>query len=256
MRCPSIENSAYDLTLVTAYTSYGEAAFNDAVQQIKASSPPRYKQYVKAIRNLFEKEQDKDTLVSMFDTMYRIFTSPYIKRHIQKQINYKIWPTAKKNPVLYPERQVQLDALLSGLEEDDKGAYTSLADAAREMADGSIKPKTIAFSWLNITQTTFEESLEASFTELDPSCIRVASEVYAELFAHSESRGAVGGLKRMCDQVAVPLQRFRDTGKQSDFFDALDKCWLDNVMRFKLSGKNIREYMFKAHFENVKEWEG
>lgn len=85
METPSLDDSAYDFVLIEAYTSYGEKAFNDAVNNIKDTSATNYKKYIRAICKLFWVEKDNDTLNKMFDTMRRVYDSPYLKPHVKKR---------------------------------------------------------------------------------------------------------------------------------------------------------------------------
>jgi len=253
MQEPSMESDAYDFILVDTYASFGEMAFNDAVNQIKSSSPRRYKQYIKVICKLFWAEKDKDKLVRMFDTIHRVYDSAYIKNHIKREVNRKVWKTVKENEVLYQERKQRIDRLLSEVEETDKYKYSSLADVAADVENGT-NPKSVAYFWLNMKSPAFEESVEASFAEMDPGCISIMRDVYRWLFDHSMRKGGPQELNRMCEKVAISLYRFAEAGRQSEFYDDMDECWLENVITYKLKGTGIEKYMFAVHYEKVKEW--
>lgn len=251
MQRPSIDSGEF--ALVNAYGSYGETAFNDAIGQIKSGSPSQYKQYIKVIRNLFEREQDKDSLVRMFDTLYRVFDSPYMKNHVKQEINRKIWPQAKARPALYEARRTQLDQLLSGFEKSDRKKYMSIADVVKDIEDNT-NPKSIAYLWLNMPSPAFEKSIRASFAELNADEIRTVKEIYIWLFKNSWNWRGEETLTVLCEKVAAALHQSAKAGEQSIFFYELDRLWLGNVTRLKLRGKNIENYMFEAHFDKVKEW--
>lgn len=250
---PSIKSDAYDFVLANTYASYGEMAFNDIVNQIRSGSPYRFKQYIKVLCKLLWMEKDKDTLVRMFDTIHRVYDSGYIKNHIRREVSRKVWKTARENKVLYQERKVQIDALMSEVEETDKNKYTSHADILAELTKG-VKPKSVAFFWVNMKSPAFEESLEASFDEEDSEYISIIGEVYNWIFAHSMQKGGPQELNRLCERIAASLHRFVEAEKWSQNYGCMDKYWLDYVTKYKFKGKNIENYMFAFHYDKVKEW--
>lgn len=253
MKNPSIDDDAYRFILVDAYASYGERAFNDVVSQIKATSPRSFKQYIKVICKLFRHEKDKDILVRMFDTIYKIYESPHIKNHVKREIEKKVWRTAKLNPVLYEERKEHIDGLMSSLEETDKKTYSSFSDIYDEL-DTNVNFKNIAYFWINMRSPDFEQSILESFTKISGEYLVFMKETYSWLFNHSMAKGKIEELNRICERMAEPLHEFYSLSKQSDFYNALDELWLNNVVTYKLQGTKIKKYMFEKHFDLVKEW--
>lgn len=253
MERPFIDNEIYNFILVDAYASYGEKSFNDAINQIKQSSPNNYKQYIKVIGKLFWKIKDKEVLVRMFDTIVRVFESPYIKRHVQREINSKIWKITKDNELIYNERKAMIDKLMADVTEVKKDKYKSFADVALDIQNG-INPKSVAFFWVNIPSPIFEQSIMDSFTGIGTGYLLSLQETYSWLFDHSKGKGGMEELQNVCNKIAFALNKFSLEGKDSQFFNKLDKMWLDNVVENKLQGSNIEHYMFDAHFDKVKEW--
>lgn len=255
MQSPSINNDAYNFILVDAYAYYGEKAFNDAVSQIKASSPEGYKQYIKAICKLLWSEKDKTTLTRMFDTLCKVYDSPYIKSHIKREIDKKVWKAAKSNKELYEARKTKIDHYMPAMEQTDKNKYTSFADISMDLSN-NVKPQSISFFWLNMKSPDFEQSILESFTRLSVGYIVSMHEAYTWLFDHSMRKGKIRELTRMCERLAAPLHEFNSLNKASDFYDTLDRLWVDYVVKYKLQGKKIEAYMFEKHFDRVKEWQG
>ncbi|XME04048.1 hypothetical protein QYZ88_007685 [Lachnospiraceae bacterium C1.1] len=256
MQSPSIDKDAYKFILVDAYASYGEKAFNDAVSQIKSSSPENYKQYIKAIRKLLWSEKDKTTLIRMFDTLGKVYDSPYMKSHVKREIDKKLWKTAKSNKELYEERKEKIDYYMSGTEQTDTNKYSSFADITLDLHNEMI-PKNISFYWVNMKSPEFEYSILESFTMLSVGDLASMSEVYRWLFEHSIPRKPkMRELIRMCERLANPLHEFSTLNKESAFYDTLDRLWVDYVVTYKLQGKMIEAYMFEKHFDRIKEWKG
>lgn len=255
MQSPSINNDAYNFILVDAYASYGEKAFNDAVSQIKASSPEGYKQYIKVICKLLWSEKDKTTLTRMFDTLCKVYDSPYIKSHVKREIDKKVWKAAKSNKELYEARKTKIDHYMSAMEQTDKNKYTSFADISMDLSN-NVKPQSISFFWLNMKSPDFEQSILESFTKLSVGYIVSMHEAYTWLFDHSMRKGKIRELTKMCERLADPLHEFSSSNKASDFYDTLDRLWVDYVVKYKLQGKKIEAYMFEKHFDRVKEWQG
>ena len=255
MQSPSINNDAYNFILVDAYASYGEKAFNDAVSQIKASSPEGYKQYIKVICKLLWSEKDITTLTRMFDTLCKVCDSPYIKSHVKREIEKKVWKAAKSNKELYEARKTKIDHYMSATEQTDKNKYTSFADISMDLSN-NVKPQSISFFWLNMKSPDFEQSILESFTRLSVGYIVSMHEAYSWLFDHSMRKGKIRELTRMCERLAAPLHEFNSLNKDSDFYDTLDRLWVDYVVKYKLQGKKIEAYMFEKHFDRVKEWQG
>lgn len=254
MESPSIDNEAYNFILVDAYASYGEQAFNDAVGQIKATSPSNFKQYVKVICNLFWSEKDKDSLTRMFDTICKVYESPYIKNHVKCEIDKKVWKKTKSNEILYEERKAKIDRLMSSIEQTDKAKYASLSDISMDASNG-VKPQSIAYFWINMKSPEFEQSIFDSFSKMSSGYLRTMSETYSWLFKHSMKKGKIKELSKLCGRLAQPLHEFSSLGKRSDFFNTLDSMWVDNVVKYKLKGDAVKDYMFENHFDRVKEWE-
>jgi hypothetical protein len=249
------KDNAYDFVLIEAYASYGAEAFNDAVNNIKASSAPNYKKYVRAICTLFWDEKDKDTLNKMFNTMIKVYDSPYLKRHIKREINKKVWKSASENKVLYENRKADIDSLLKNVEKTDKNKYQSFSDIASDMRNNT-PPKSISFFWVNIESPAFEQSVLESFTKMDSEYLSRMKDAYSWLFEHSHRKGNVKGLKKMCEKLAQPLHEFATSGIKSDFFDFLDSLWVNNVVTYKLQGPKIEDYMLsERHHDKVKEWQ-
>lgn len=254
MKSPSIDDEAYNFILVDAYASYGEQAFNDAVGQIKATSPSNFKQYVKVICKFFWSEKDKDSLTRMFDTICKVYESPYIKNHVKREIDKKVWKTTKTNEVLYGERKAKIDRLMPSVEQTDKAKYASLSDISTDASNG-VKPQSIAYFWINMKSPEFEQSILDSFSKMSSGYLWTMSETYSWLFEHSMKKGKIRELSKLCERLAQPLHEFSSLGKRSDFYNALDSMWVDNVVKYKLKGNAIKAYMFENHFDRVKEWE-
>lgn len=254
METPSIDDNAYDFVLIEAYASYGSKAFDDAVNNIKATSAANYKKYIRAICKLFWDEKDKDTLNKMFDTMRRVYDSPYLKPHVKREISNKVWKATSENKVLYENRKAHIDSLLKSVEKTDKNKYQSFSDIASDMRNNT-PPKSVAFFWVNVKSPAFEQSILESFTKMDMGYLFSMSEAYSWLFEHSQKKGGVNELKKMCEKLAQPLHEFASLGKRSDFFDTLDNLWVNNVVTYKLQGPKIKDYMFECHFDKVKEWQ-
>jgi len=254
METSSLEDSAYDFVLIEAYASYGVKAFDDAVNNIKASSVANYKKYIRAICKLFWDEKDKDTLNKMFDTMRKVYDSHYLKSHIKREINNKVWKAASENTVLYENIKTHIDSLLKNVERTDKQKYKSFSDIASDMKNNT-SPKSIAFFWVNIKSPAFEQSVLESFTKMDSGYLFSMREAYSWLFEHSQKKGGVNELKKMCEKLAQPLHEFATFGERSVFFDTLDSLWVDNVVTYKLQGSKIKDYMFERHFDKVREWQ-
>lgn len=254
MENPSLDDSAYDFVLIEAYASYGVDAFANAVNNIKASSTSNYKKYIRAICKLFWDEKDKDTLNEMFDVMRRVYDSPYLKQHIKREINNKVWKATSENKVLYENRKSHIDSLLKNVEKIEKQKYQTFSDIASDIKNNT-PPKSIAFFWGNIKSPAFEQSVLESFTKLDSEYLISISQAYSWLFEHSQKKGGVNELKRMCERLARSLHEFSALDKDSDCFDTLDDLWINNVVTYKLQGSQIKEYMFKYHFDKVKEWQ-
>ena len=206
------------------------------------------------ICKLFWEEKDKDTLVRMFDTVCRAYESAYIKLHIKREIDKKVWKTAKKNAVLYEARKAKIDRLMSALEETNKSKYSSFDDIAMELSDDG-KPKNIAYFWINMKSPDFEQSIMESFTKLNVRYLWPMHETYDWLFKHSMAKGNIKELRWLCERLSQPLHDFSIGSRSSDFYDTLDGLWVSNVVKYKLQGQKIKEYMFEKHFDRVKEWE-
>lgn len=254
MESPSIDDEAYNFILVDAYASYGEQAFNDAVGQVKATSPSNFKQYVKVICKLFWSEKDKTSLTRMFDTIFKVYESPYIKNHVKREIDKKVWKTTKTNEVLYGERKAKIDRLMLSIEQTDKAKYASLSDISADASNG-VKPQSIAYFWINMKSPEFEQSIFDSFSKMSSGYLWTMSETYSWLFEHSMKKGEIRELSKLCKRLAQPLHEFSSLGKSSDFYNKLDSMWVDNVVKYKLRGNAIKAYMFENHFDRVKEWE-
>lgn len=252
MRSPYIDDDSYRFVVMSAYSSYGESAFNDAVSWIKDSSPTNYKQYIRVIRKLIEKEKDEDTLVRMFDTIYRVHESPYIKNHIKREINKKIWNTAKSNDVLYAARKAVIDNILAQTEQADKKEYTSFSDVNDDLLAGT-RPKSVGYNWINMKSPEFEQSILDSFKETSP--INLMCDTYSSLFEHSLAKGNIRELKKLCEHLAKPLHEFDSSNDGFELFDTLDQLWLENVIKYKFQSKEIKEYVCEKHFDRVKELE-
>lgn len=253
MEDPTIDNEAYNFILVDAYASYGEQAFNDTVEQIKETSPGNFKQYIKVICRLFWTEKDKASLTRMFDTICKVYDSPYIKNHIKREIDKKVWKTTKSNQVLYEERKADIDRLMSSIEQTDKAKYSSFADISMEALNG-VKPQGIAYYWINMKSPEFEQSILDSFSKLSFEYLWTMSETYSWLFEHSVKKGKIKELTKLCERLAQPLHKFSSLGEASDFYNTLDSMWVNHVVKYKLKGTAIKAHMFENHFDRVKEW--
>lgn len=251
---PSIDDEAYKFILVKAYASYGEQAFNDAAGQIKATSPGNFKQYIRAICTCFWSEKDKDSLTRMFDTIVKVYESPYIKNHIKREIDRKVWKTTMSNEILYEERKVKIDRLMSSTDQTDKEKYSSFADVSMDVLNG-VKPQSIAYFWINMKSPEFEQSILDSFSELNTEYLWLMRETYSWLFEHSMKKGKTWELTKLCERLARSLHKFNSLGKVPDFYNTLDSMWVDYVVKYKLEGAAIKDYMFDKHYGRVKEWE-
>ena len=211
MESPSIDDEAYNFILVDAYASYGEQAFSDAVGQIKATSPSNFKQYVKVICKLFWSEKDKDSLTRMFDTICKVYESPYMKNHVKREIDKKVWKTTKSNEILYGERKAKIDRLMSSIEQTDKAKYTSLSDISMDVSN-DVKPQSIAYFWINMRTPEFEQSILDSFSKMSSGYLWTMSETYSWLFEHSMKKGKIRELSKLCERLAQPLHEFSSLG--------------------------------------------
>lgn len=254
MKKPSMDSEAYNFLLVDAYASYGEPAFIDAAGQIKAASPGNFKLYIKAICTLFWNEKEEDSLIGMFDTICKVYESPYVKNHIKREIDKKVWIAAKKNKILYGERKTKIDRLMSSADQTDKRKYASFDDVSVDALNG-VKPQNIAYSWINMRSPEFEESILDSFGKLGSEYLWTMRETYSWLFKHSMKKGQIRELTRLCRRLVQPLHEFSSSGGAPDFYNALDSIWIDNVVKYKLQGTGIKDYLFENHFDRVKEWE-
>ncbi len=211
MESPSIDDEAYNFILVDAYASYGEQAFSDAVGQIKATSPSNFKQYVKVICKLFWSEKDKDSLTRMFDTICKVYESPYMKNHVKREIDKKVWKTTKSNEILYGERKAKIDRLMSSIEQTDKAKYTSLSDISMDVSN-DVKPQSIAYFWINMRTPEFEQSILDSFSKMSSGYLWTMGETYSWLFEHSMKKGKIRELSKLCERLAQPLHEFSSLG--------------------------------------------
>lgn len=256
MACPSIRDDLYKIAIQRAYESYGEQAYNDAVSQIRSGGPQRddaYKRYISSIRTLLTQEKDLDRQLHMFDTLYQVYNQGYLRTHISREIERKVWPTAKKQAGLYEARRPLLDHLVEEGERETE-CYTSFDDVVRDLEAG-VNPKSIAFLWLRMPSPTFEESLKRSFHELGWSFIDQVQPVYDWLFRHKFAHKQEQGLTEICEKIAGVLLSAAQAGEDSEYFQELDRCWLSNVMKSKLRGEKIKRYVYAEHYDKAKEWE-
>lgn len=254
MEKPTIKDEAYNFILVDAYASYGEEAFNDAISHIKSTSPSSFKQYVKVICKLFWTEKDKFLLTKMFDTVCKVYESPYIKNHVKREIERKVWKKTKNNEVLYGERKAKIDRLMLSVEQIDKSKYATFADVIRDISN-DVNPKSIAYFWIGMESPEFEQSILDSFNKLSPAYTGTIQEAYLALFEHSLKKSKIGGLARLCERLSRPLSEYSHSGDDSDCFKELDAIWVEKVVKYKLKGDGIKTYMFEKHYDRVKEWE-
>ena len=94
-----------------------------------------------------------------------------------------------------------------------------------------------------------------SFTKLNVRYLWPMHETYDWLFKHSMAKGNIKELRWLCERLSQPLHDFSIGSRSSDFYDTLDGLWVSNVVKYKLQGQKIKEYMFEKHFDRVKEWE-
>ena len=156
--------------------------------------------------------------------------------------------------MLYEARKAKIDRLMSALEETNKSKYSSFDDIAMELSDDG-KPKNIAYFWINMKSPDFEQSIMESFTKLNVRYLWPMHETYDWLFKHSMAKGNIKELRWLCERLSQPLHDFSIGSRSSDFYDTLDGLWVSNVVKYKLQGQKIKEYMFEKHFDRVKEWE-
>lgn len=251
---PSINIDGYNNVLLNVYVSYGEQAFDDTLDMIKNRSNSNFKQYIKAIKKILKNEKDKDVLVRMFDKIYRLYNSNYIKNYIKREIEKKVWNTIKLNETLYAERGTEIDRLISGIEQNDDAKYLTFEDVYNDIVDDK-NPRNIAYNWLNIKSPDFEKSIMYSFTKLSDEYLWLVEDTYSYLFKHSHGKGDFKELKRFCERIVKPMNEFISTNQSSEFFDILDSLWIENVVKYKLKGAEIEDYIFKNHYDRVKEWE-
>jgi len=247
MENPFIKDELYNRTVLDAYLSYGNKAFVDAVSNIRNTSPENYKQYIRAIAIMLTREKDIETAVRMFDTMVKVFESPYIKRHIKNRINNKVWNAAKNNADLYQERRVKIEQLLSNIvptDVDDK--YDTLEDITEAIRNGE-KEQEIAYLLLK-KMNLLKKILSDSFNHTPEDCQEYMKKVYSYLFSHSQAMG-VKTLSQMCDALASEIL---SSGNVSQMSKIVDNLLLDNVLRYGIKGNNIKSYLSTYHFEEYK----
>lgn len=252
MKAPSIDNDSYNFIIMNAYASYKEQAFNDALSHIESASPRNFKQYVRGICMLFRSEEDVGTLLIMFDQIYEAYRSKYMKSHVKDEIEKKVWKIVKGNPDICIRRAARIGSLKLDTKKNKK-YYTSF-DEIKDALSNNTQPVSIAYLWGNMRPPVFQKSILKSFTDLRPVDLMPMNEAYDWLFKHSLRRGNIKELNLMCERLAEPLHKFSSGNHSSEYYNALDRLWVNYVVKYKLQGSKIEAYMFKQHFNKVKEW--
>lgn len=255
METPSIEDELYDHILLDAYASYGSQAFEDAVSKIKEDSPKNFKQYIKAIATMLVKEKDTAISVKMFETMVKVFDSPYIKRHVKNRINNKVWKAAKNNGALYEVKKGQIDLLLANTEETDYNKYASYQDVSEAIQNGELE-RSIAYFWINMKGKAFEQSLVDSFQNTSREYILKLCDIYEWLFRHSKNKNGSDTLSKTCDAMASAILSYGKLteGIISGAAGAADSLLLYNVLEYSVKGRSIREYLATYHFNEYHQY--
>lgn len=240
-----IKDELYYRMIGSAYVSYGEEAFEDAISKIREKSHKNFKYYIKAIAKILEEEKEKDRVLHMFDMIEEVFQSLEIKPHIKKRINDKIWVAAKRNAVLYKERKVQIDLLLADIEQKEKKQYITYEEIWNDIKNGE-KNERIAFSWANMKGKILEQSLMDSFQNTPDMYRNDIKEIYLFLFEHSQKRGGDDTLSKFCNIMASAILNGKD---RTEMVEIADRLLLDYVLRYNVKGDKIVEYLANYHFK-------
>ena len=168
-----------------------------------------------------------------------------IKRELDKKVT-------NKNEILFHECKIKGDAPLREEELPERVRYTSYMDVIKDI-DAETNSKSIAYFWMYMESPDFEESIEKSLDEKDMNRARALTEIYSWLFDHSIRKGGIKELNQICERVASSLYHYTQGSGQSRCYNSLDESWLDNVILYKLKGKNIKDYMFAVHYDSVKD---
>lgn len=248
---PSIDDELYNRILVDGYVSYGKKALDDAITNIKSDSAVNFKQYIKAITTIFRQEKDLVVSVEMFDTLYKAYKSVYMKHHIKRQIDQKVWGVVKNNSKLYESRKVQIDSL--GVNEklnQPSVRYTSYEDVYNAMKGENAKNIEIAYQWINMKKN-FEQSLIDSFNQASSSDEVKLKDIYHWIFLHSQKRGGIQELSRICESMATAIL---SVGTSSKMAQIVDNELLEHVIKYSVEGKHVKTYLAKYHYEKYQKY--
>ena len=243
MENPSNDDELYSHIVQDAYISYGKKAFEDAVSKIKDRSPKSYKQYIMVIAALLKKEKDINTASKMFDTVVRIYESPYIKSHVARRINEKVWKAAKANEKLYAVRTQKIDQLCSKTEQKDSNRYVTFNDVVNDMMNGNTIEKSIGYFWINMNSKAFEQSLVESFNNTPRGYEDAMEEIYRWMFWNSARKKT---LQKTCESFAAAILQH---GSITGLVIKADDLLLENVIKYSFKGEKIKTYLATYHFD-------
>lgn len=248
MESPFIDDELYKIMLLNVYVSYREKAFDDAISKIRENSQRNFKYYIKAVAQIFVKEKDEDILVRMFDTMVRVYNSPYIKYHIRSRIREKVWKAARANKVLYEIKKEQIDQLMIIIEQKEVSKYIRYQDVFEDIRDGNIINKNIAFSWANMRKKELKQSLVESF-DTPNEYLSDLKEIYDWMFRHSQAKAGISSLSDICDSMAAAILSY---GEITEMVKPADQLLLNYVLKYSIQGDKIKSYLTTYHFNEFK----
>lgn len=244
MEQPSVMDDMYNNMIISTYVSYGDDAFNDALSALKTGHR-NFKLYVKAIVELLRQNEDSDVITDRFDSFYKLYQQQIFGRHINDELDRKVWKAAKKNAKLYMERKQQIDNFLPV---EEHVQYNSFDEVFHDVADGK-KAARIAYVWLNMKQDTLRQSLLDAFISDSWEYEDEMREVFEWIFKHNQRRGS-DYLKKICENVAKALL---EHGKAEDVFAVVaDRLLLKNVLEYNVKGNSVKDYLATFHFEEYK----
>ena len=248
IEAPSICDELYNYIVLNAYISYGNKAFEYAVNKIKKTSCKNYKQYIRVIARMFVKEKNKADAIKMFDTMVKIFESSDIKHHVKERINDKIWKETKKNQKLYEAKKAKIDQLLANTEQKSNKKYTIFEDIIDDIKKGEIERR-VAYYWSNMKKKEFKRSLIDSFKNTPKEYEKNMKNIYKWIFSHSRAKGGTETLCQTCDIIALAIL---ENGDLSGTAKYADQFLLDNVLKYSVKGNYIKTYLANYHFDEYK----
>lgn len=243
MENPSIDDELYVHIVQDAYMSYGNKAFEDAISKIKDRSPKSYKKYILVISILLKKEKNEDSVIKMFDTVVKVVDSPYVKSHIVRRINDKVWTVAKTNEKLYLKRRQKIDQLCANIQKKDANRYTAFNDIVDDISNGNTGEKSIGYFWVNMKQKEFEQSLLESFNDTPYAYEDTMEEIYYWIFWNSARKKT---LRQTCESFASAILK---QGVITGVTVRADELLLENVIKYSFKGKKIETYLATYHFD-------